>query len=207
MTHEVALRTRQAASSLLLHEKIDADLLFQLCPAGDPEIIYRSDADGRRIVEAQRRILERLPTPEQATAVRQAIQAAIQVRTNAGLARAVVRLISAYPHSKPHDQYLETIEDALADFPDTVVVEATRIAIRTSKWLPTAADLFSLAQEIDAKWKSVLRCLDKIDVQRTAYKDAIASNIATLETPDNGFDPQRALAQLDKDLSNLRAKQ
>lgn len=129
-------------------------------------------ADGRND------ILSKIPDEETLATIRKELQAALDARAiEAYASKCSFTLVACYPHkgnrsSEEMAAYLSIMVEELQRFPSDIVRDAVLHLRRTSKFLPSVAEVVTACEELQGQRRALLRgCarLSAFGVQKWAY--------------------------------------
>ncbi|WP_420564156.1 hypothetical protein [Thalassobaculum sp.] len=127
-----------------------------------------------------------LPSREEEHELRGELEAANEAIEINALERALAKMVGAYPQRPQGDQrpYILALAENIAEYPEDVVRDACRQIVRTSKWLPTVAELVEICEELADRRRKALRHLNACSEVRRQHADRQAKAEVRREVQD-----------------------
>lgn len=138
---------------------------------------YRQALVIERSIAANRTVLAAMPTNEEVAELAEAVRPVLARCTDTFIRNEVANLIGSYPNANITDP--ETFISALifdlldARMPDSVVYLACQTIRRTSRFLPTIAEVFQAAERERDRWAAVLEYPMRLAQNRAIVADTL----------------------------------
>jgi hypothetical protein len=173
---EDVLHLAEQRAGITVTDAAIAEMVFSAEPAS-PSMLFTVEGATATILHNQTRLQGLLDRQPAVVELSLAAEKGLATITPAIVAREVANLIAAYPNAAPTSPeiFISTLVYDLLDlqFPDAIVVEACRKIRRTSKFVPSIAEVVREAQALLDYWRLVERLPKKMAGWRSQLEENI----------------------------------
>lgn len=177
---EDVLHLAEQRAGITVTDAATAGMRFSFGPASGPASpfsLFTVEGATATILHNQTRLKDLLDMQPAVVELSLAAEKGLATITPAIVTREVANLIAAYPNAAPTSPeiFISTLVYDLLDlqFPDAIVVEACRTIRRTSKFVPSIAEVVKEAQSLLDCWRLVERLPKKMAGWRSQLEENI----------------------------------
>lgn len=117
---------------------------------------------------------DKLPSPDKTRELKREIEAVNAPIATADLQKQIGRMVSSFPQRGPDDSrgYILALAEHVGEFPADVVVEACRRMVRSSKFLPSVAEVIEACETLAARRRRALAGINAVESVRARQIEA-----------------------------------
>jgi hypothetical protein len=159
------------------HNEIEMAILRTVGWKADEEALWGSTEKIERAVAELRNVIAAVPKMHVVSAYSEAIRQSLDLRTEATLLDQVGDFLVSWPNATPPDPaaFAGLMIRDLADegFADCVLVQAFRNVRRTSKFMPSIAEVIDECRAVVGRWRCAQRNAERVEAKRTEMQEAL----------------------------------